>query len=211
MRMAATQPRPNAARRTRCARLECCVRPECCARPERCVRPERYDRRERCARVAVAFTLLELVLVLAIVATALAVAAPSLRGWSRGSQLRDAGDQFVAVTRWARSQAALTGAVHRLELNPTNYRVLTKTADGFSPIASEFGNVFQLPEGFTLSRLSGENATADPGAANIDFQPNGRTDVAQVRLTAPQGDSLDIVNASPAEGFGVVALNGVAR
>ena len=59
----------------------------------------------RTRKASVAFTLLELVLVLVVLSTALAVAAPSMRGWSKGSTLRDAGDQFLAVARWARSQA----------------------------------------------------------------------------------------------------------
>ena len=36
------------------------------------------------------FTLLELILVMVIICTALALAAPSLNGWARGSKMRDA-------------------------------------------------------------------------------------------------------------------------
>ena len=42
---------------------------------------------------------------LIILCVALAVTAPSLSGWNRGSKSRDAGEQFLALTRWARTQA----------------------------------------------------------------------------------------------------------
>ncbi|MDB4966667.1 MAG: hypothetical protein JWN44_2356, partial [Myxococcales bacterium] len=53
-----------------------------------------------------AFTLLELVLVMLVITIAIAVVAPTLRGWSRGSHLRDTAEQFVTLTRLARTQAA---------------------------------------------------------------------------------------------------------
>jgi len=60
------------------------------------------------------FTLIELILVLLIISITMALAAPSLRGWSDGAKLRDAGDLFVASAKWARAQAILTGTPHVL-------------------------------------------------------------------------------------------------
>lgn len=126
------------------------------------------------------FTLLELVLVLVIAATALAMAAPSLRGWRRGAALRSSMDQVQMLTRLARSEAIAKGKVHRLEFSE-NMEFQLKMLDrhavvqggtgqgltpmgvqrldgsftqpdsaGFVPIQGEFGKVYKLPEGSKL-------------------------------------------------------------
>src|SRR5687768_10268701 len=61
-----------------------------------------------------AFTLIELVVVLVVLTVTIAITAPSLRGWSQGAKLRDAGQQLLAATAFARSQAAATATPHRL-------------------------------------------------------------------------------------------------
>src|SRR3954464_11941493 len=61
-----------------------------------------------------AFTLIELMLVLLVIAIALGTVAPSLRGHSRTSKLRDTAEQFVTLTRLARTRAMSTGQPHRI-------------------------------------------------------------------------------------------------
>src|SRR3954468_14738547 len=87
------------------------------------------------------FTLLELILVLVIMSIALAMAAPSLKGWSRGGKLRDAGEQFLALTRYALAQSAAESRVYRLNVDVQGGRYWLTAADGaaFANLGNEFG------------------------------------------------------------------------
>ncbi|MGA2500356.1 MAG: GspH/FimT family pseudopilin [Tepidisphaeraceae bacterium] len=154
------------------------------------------------------FTLLELVLVLVIICTALAVAAPSLRNWGRASYLRNAADEFVAATRLARTEAVATGQLHRLTVDNGQYQVTAQQGEQFVPVASNLGRGI-LPEGFSI-QLTSTGQTADKGNS-IDFFPTGRTQPAKVRITSDQGETLEIECAAPAESFRVLNAGDTAR
>jgi general secretion pathway protein H len=152
---------------------------------------------------AAGFTLLELVLVLVIMSIALAVAAPSLRGWSKGARLRDAGDQFLAVARWARGQAVAESHVYRLNVEPSTGRYWVTVQNGmeFGPTGSSFGQMFELPAGLDISMTDGSSQQLSV----VDFYPTGRTQAASVRITSDDGFAVDIVCPSPAEGFALAS------
>lgn len=154
------------------------------------------------------FTLLELVLVLVIICTALAVAAPSLRNWSHGSYVRNAADEFVAVTRYARTQAIATGQMYRLNLETGEYHLTIQRGEEFTPVDSDLGRA-TLAEGYTIELLASQQA-ADKGAS-IDFFPTGRTQPSKVRITSNQGESLEIECAAPTESFRVLNVGDTAR
>ena len=149
------------------------------------------------------FTLLELILVMVIICTALALAAPSLNGWARGSKMRDQVDQFIALTQFARTQAISTATVHRLQIDGAarGYYVLIQDADGqFVQLNTEMGQQFQLPDEFSLKMTDDSGQNRD----FVDFYPTGRTDPATVVITAPDGDSKTIQCPSPTEAFRLV-------
>jgi len=148
-----------------------------------------------------AFTLLELVLVMVVICTALAVAAPSMSGWSRGSRLRDAGDQFLALTRWARSQAVAESRVYRLYVEPgaARYWVAAQEGQEFVGVGSSLGQVFTLADDLSieLTGLDGASARME----FIEFYPTGRTWPARVRIALDYDDFIDIACDSPADEF----------
>jgi type II secretion system protein H len=155
------------------------------------------------------FTLLELVLVLLIISTVLALAAASLKNWARGSRVRDTVDQFLATTRYARAQAVAEGRMYLLEINADGSyqlkaQLLARVVEGqsFETIADKtFGDKVYLPEGFGMQ----VKVTGLPGLNGIGFYPTGRADPAQVTITSSQtGETAHIVCASPAELFQVV-------
>ncbi|HOW69970.1 MAG TPA: prepilin-type N-terminal cleavage/methylation domain-containing protein [Phycisphaerae bacterium] len=148
------------------------------------------------------FTLLELVLVLMIVCITLAMAAPSLRGWSKGSRLHDEVDAFVAVTRLARTQAVTTSKPHRLFIDPATatYQLRVQEGEEFIPLESGFGRPFELPQGYRIELRT----TPESADSFIPFYPTGRTQPAQVRITSELGETVDIECASPAESFEIV-------
>lgn len=155
-----------------------------------------------------AFTLLELVLVLVVICTALAVAAPAMRGWSSGSRLRDAGDQFLALTRWARSQAVADSRVYRLYVEPGAAQYWVAVQDGleFVSIGSSLGQVFTLPNEMTIE-LTGVESASQP-LEFIEFDPTGRTWPARVRISLDVDDFLEIACESPADEFRLMTPSG---
>src|SRR6187401_614809 len=90
-----------------------------------------------------AFTLFELVLVMVIITTALAIISPSLRGFAHGARMRDASTEFVAMCQLARTQAISTARVHRLliDTNTAQCKILVEDADQFVAPEKNFGKV----------------------------------------------------------------------
>lgn len=160
---------------------------------------------KRSAIHSTAFTLIELVLVLAMLTMVMALAAPSLRGWGHGSRLRNASDQLMTATRFARAQAISTAVVHRLEVDPsgTAFRVIPQDPEAAPPPAA-YANPVQLPSGLAVQ------IERPDGAANtIDFHPNGRITPGVIRLLADWGETVVIQAQTPADSFrNVTAMAG---
>ena len=156
-----------------------------------------------------AFTLLELVLVLVVITVALSIAAPALRGFSRGAKMSDAATQFTAMCHWSRTQAISTSRVHRLVVEPATarYRVLVQDADTFVSPSNDFGQVFVMPEGYRLAMVKIDGSVGD----YVDFYPNGRTDPARVTITAEDGETSIVECPTPAETFRIVPPGEVLR
>jgi len=172
------------------------------------------------------FTLLELTLVMVIACIVLAVAAPSLRGWSRESALRNAADDLVAVTRLARAEAITKCKTYRLCV-PAEGGYYLKVLEGtvFLPVSSDFGIPAELGQGLRIelakdvvtptesrvglgqSRMGygrGQAGTDQTEQMCIDFFPNGRTEPAMLRVVSEQAGTIQIACASPAEPFEIV-------
>ena len=158
--------------------------------------------RRESATISRGFTLLELVLVLLVIAIAAATVAPSLRGWTRGQQARDSAEQFVALTRWARSQAITQSATYRMTIDPTSgsYQLTlhNPTTGEFAALGSSWGRTFNVPEGTQIELSDPPGGTS--GSA-INFYPTGRIDPAKIRITSQDGDRIEIECVSPGEGF----------
>lgn len=155
------------------------------------------------------FTLLELVLVLLVICIVMGTAAPSLRGWGRGTALRDSADQFVAVTRLARTQAISTCQVFRLQVNSAQrrYWLSTQIGEQTEPFKSTLGTYFVLPDDYGIRLVN----TVQSQESYIEFQPTGRVQPARVRITSDRAEDIDIECTAPAESFEVVEAEGRMR
>src|SRR5436190_17539970 len=132
-----------------------------------------------------AFTLIELMLVLVVIAIALGTVAPSLRGHNRTSRLRDTAEQFVTLTRLARTRAVSTGQPHRVVINAPprsgsdRPRCVLAIQNGlqFDEIQGQGDDTqFDFPENVTIRMVEA------PGGARdfVDFMPNGRAQAAKI-------------------------------
>jgi Tfp pilus assembly protein FimT len=144
-----------------------------------------------------------MVLVLLVIALLMAVAAPSLRGWSRGSKLRDAAEGVLTATRYARSQAISAAAVHRLEIDraQATYRITKVRGTELVPVDGSFGQPMRLSSDFRI-----DVARVDANASGvIEFFPNGRVTPARIRVTASWGEAMDLEAQFAAEPFHQIA------
>jgi len=151
------------------------------------------------------FTLLELILVMVIISTVLAMAAPSLRGFFSSRKTHDAAANILSLIRFARSQAISEGRTYRLNFDQgRGIYWLTSNREGgaFSGLNSEFGREFLLPDDTTieLEKADDKNGTGK----YITFFPQGMAENGTITLTDRRGDVIEIMSPSPAEAYRIV-------
>jgi type II secretion system protein H len=156
------------------------------------------------------FTLLELILVMAIIAIIVAMASPMLRGFGEARRADNCAAEIVALTDWARTQAITRGSAFRLNLDPNSrtYWLTVDQGDGtFVSPGEEFGRLFVAPDGVTIDW----NVAPQQDGQYITFWPSGRTDPAVIRVSNPGGgDPTQIACLSVTETFHVLTQQELA-
>jgi len=157
-------------------------------------------------RARAGFTLLELVLVMVIMCTVLAMAAPSLHGFFSSRRVADAAAQVVALTELARSQAVSEGRSYRLNVDAEEgtYWLTAQEGGAFQRISSEFGRTFRLPEG---ASVEWDGSLGADGRIGIAFHAVGTTEPGILLLTGAGGEVEEIICRSATEGFEVAVPN----
>jgi len=155
-------------------------------------------------RAAVGFTLFELIAVLVLISTVLAIAAPSLRGFVHGRQTADTAARMLALTHLARSRAVTQGCTHRLEIDVEQgrYGLTMQQAGAFVEIEGSQGREHLLPIGVTARLVSEEE---DEPLACVEFHPDGRCDAVTIELSGADGDVLYLTCTTPSERFRIVS------
>lgn len=151
------------------------------------------------------FTLLELILVMAILATVMALAAPKLSAWGRGAKLRNSADDFVTATKFARTHAVSSGypCVVSIDKQGGAFSVKQQNVDKLTPVDGEFGDAIPVLEGGKIDAVGSGRTPIDA----ITFYPSGRVEPATVTITADDGESKTITCGAPSEDFAVVEQN----
>lgn len=141
-----------------------------------------------------------------IIAVIMAIAAPSLRGFTRGARLRDVAADFVATTQLARLNAATTASTHRITLGDEYGWALTSMqGDQFVNVDIMDARPDQpLPEGYRVQIMDLNNAPLEA----IEFYPTARVTPARVRITNPEGNSIDIEAVAPTDAFHITTPGG---
>ena len=144
-----------------------------------------------------AFTLLELIAVMMVLAIILAMVAPSLSGFGAGRKADEAAANLVSLSRWAREQAVAEGRAYRVNYDPANrvYFVTAAVGGAWQSPPVEFGRPFTLPDNVAVTWTGPQ----ENGAYYAEFYPTGRTLPVHVRVTAQDGQWLDLASLSPAE------------
>jgi Tfp pilus assembly protein FimT len=153
-----------------------------------------------------AYTLLELVLVLAIIAATLAMVAPSLSGFARGRRAEEAARQFVSLTRWARSQATTDGVSYQLTVDPSlgQWKLTVQDdTDSFTDTPGPFGRVFSVPEGVEIQA----ELPIVEGQQTITFDASGRCDTGTLHFIG-FGSDITVTCTAPVEVYRILKDNG---
>jgi type II secretion system protein H len=153
-----------------------------------------------------AFTLIELVLVMLVITIAIGVVAPTISGWSRGSNLRDTAEQVVALARLARTQAVATAQLYRLNVDSRNHRCALAVQDGqqMTEISAANDGVIEVPDSITVQMTDLQGAPRE----FVEFYPNGRMQTARIKVSMNDGSEIIIECATPTEGFRVTSSGG---
>jgi len=149
------------------------------------------------------FTLLELILVMVILSTVLALAAPSLRGFFASRKTHDTAAQILSLTQLARSQAISEGIVYRLNFDTreSTYWLTAQQAGIFEELKTEFGRVFTLPKDVIMEL---EDLDREDGETFLKFTPQGTVTAGTVRLIDRAGRALEIMCPTVTEAFSIV-------
>lgn len=148
-------------------------------------------------------TLIELMLVMAMIATIMAIAAPRLSGFFRGRDLLEETRRFVAVTRYGRSEAISRSVLMEMWVDTSEGKYGLNPQ---SPSEAESSKdvEFELADG--LSFEIDEESLDDDGKAHILFWPDGSIDidsVEAVRIVQTEDKFMEIAQTEFGMGYAV--------
>jgi len=123
-------------------------------------------------------TLLELICVMALLATVMAFSAPAFSGFFKGRSLMEESRRFLSLTRYARSQAISRSVIMELWIQPGSGDY------GLSPQV-EYGEKAKYPIQYHVAEglaFEVEEGVLDQeGRANILFWPDGAIDETSLK------------------------------
>lgn len=138
-------------------------------------------------------TLLELVLVMMVIFTMAMVVAPRFSDFYPGLQIRTAANALLATVGKARADASLSGARHRLVIDPTarTFWIAAEPRPVKRPGQFEkLGGAWPeeaLPRDVVLETLEGFDTDGE-GKRYLEFRPDGTAKEASIVLANESGD-----------------------
>ncbi|TAA10054.1 type II secretion system protein GspH [Pseudoxanthomonas winnipegensis] len=144
-------------------------------RPERSMRGRARPGKGRVRRRPAGFTLIEVLVVIALIALIGTLTAVAMSGGLQGLRLRGATREVAAQLRFTRAQAIATGQPQRFTIDPAAHR--------YSAPGKREG---RLPEQLGVRFYGARQAAAQPGQGAIVFYPDGASTGGQLELVAGQ-------------------------
>ncbi len=154
-------------------------------------------------RARVAFTLVELILVMALLGIVLAVSAPALSRFFRGRTLASEARQFVSLTRYGQSRAVAEGVPMMLWMDTQRGTYGLQQETGYGNVDAKAVDfrlgkdlaiaVADMPPRGSVSVQSAQAAQPDPNVPRLHFQPDGFIGEASPRsvvIRENKGESL---------------------
>ncbi len=148
-------------------------------------------------------TLLELILVMIVLCTVLAMASPSLRGFFTSRADSDLAHTMSALMNYASTQAVSEGNYYRFNFNEDQNKFwLTYLYESnYELLENDYGKMFDIPKDIEVDV---EDMFRYEGSWCIEFTPLGTKTICRMRLTNPQKEITDILCLSSTEPFQVI-------
>ena len=160
-----------------------------------------------------AFTLVELILVMALLVVMLAVAAPSLSRSFRARNLDQQASRLLALTEYSRDEAASQGIPMIVWIDPDSRRFGVDAHAGYTGNATRIKE-YLLPEDLSFDPIDGAQASKTPGHGFdvAEFTPDGVLDPASAAAIHISGHNhADVASiAQTTDGYGYEIVKGGA-
>lgn len=154
--------------------------------------------------LAPAFTLVELIVVMALLAIVMAVAAPSLSRSLRQRHVDEQATRFLALTEYARDEAISQGVPTVIWFDPGEGRFGVQAKAGFEGDDSRFREFSIDPDiQFGLDKADRKNGVIEA----IEFAPDGMPSTASVELIDLQdrfGSAVSVVRTTDRWAYQIV-------
>ena len=135
------------------------------------------------------FTLLETIIVFAVIGLLFAVSSPALDGMLKTMEYREAVRYLEGAARQAKREAQLTGAAIDLIIDANRGQFVVKpSSDPF--VADE---MTALPDSLTYSVVSAAGVTPSDDLSGIRFYPAGGSTGGEITVMRPSGTGTLIV------------------
>jgi prepilin-type N-terminal cleavage/methylation domain-containing protein len=132
-------------------------------------------------RMRPAFTLMELILVMVIIAILAMAIVPSLTNFRIGRANANTATQLIALSQFARTQSISEGRAYRLVLNPDqgSYQLLAENdAGAFVPAQGDYGQTYTVDKGVKM-----QVTLRQAPNAQMNLPINVQQDAVQVPLS----------------------------
>lgn len=142
-----------------------------------------------------AFTLIELIIVMALLAIVIALGAPRLARFFHGQTVAAEGQRLLALTRYGQSRAVSEGLPMILWMNPANGTYGLRVQDGFSaagttaPVGTGKDVSYKLGDGLHFQFQQG--VALPKQGASILFAPDGSIDESSLQRVVIEQDDGD--------------------
>ena len=157
---------------------------------------------------AAAFTLVELIIVMALMATMMALVAPSLARSLRGRNLDQEAKRFIAAIEWARNEAISQGVPMTVWMDVENGAFGVESKPGYS-VAKPIQKRFELNADMHFERgNSSGGTTGSEGTLNaVELSPEGTPDpssIASLQLVDRFNSVVTITKTRDGWGYEIV-------
>lgn len=148
------------------------------------------------------FTLIELILVMAIIGAMLAIVAPSLGRLRSQTRVADTAAQVRSMVELARARAVADGRPYRVVIDTADHECWIESLDagGFARPTTSQGAKIALDESVAIT----SDAIDQPlDAFTLRAEPDGRAELVQLTLTGQDGRTLIVYARSITEPYRV--------
>lgn len=148
-----------------------------------------------------AFTLIELVLVMLLIAVMAALSVPSLARSMRSRGLANEGGRLLALTEYARDEARSQGIPMAVWIDVPGARYGVQPKEGFEGAVGR-NRTFALSPELRFAPLDGPASGGTARAA--EFEPDGTLDpgsVARIRVMDASGSAVELARTSDRLGY----------